>query len=213
MHVVGVIKDHPEFAWGTFEHDGETPDLPPGVPPDSPNPVSDKSFAFYKAGTPAKDCNPWVEGTVGGKKRRVPQPVRVVNETTQQLSPSINVFLQFAQGGAAPPRAADIIETNKIFRTGVVQHPQATKPVWANYRLVGTVWEAPNSLKPDDPNMAKDAIGSTSLANSTMETYVQGTGNNCFMCHNTTGFTQNGKVVYPGKNINLSHAVLASFFE
>lgn len=213
MHVVGVIKDHPEFAWGTFEHDGVTPDLPPGVPPNSPTPVSDKSFAFYKAGTPAKDCNPWVEVTIDGKKNRVPQPVRVVDEKTQQLSPPINVFLQFAQGGAAPPRAADIVLTNKNFRSGVIQHPTATKPVWANYRLVGTVWEAAGSLKPNDPNMAKDAIGSTSLANATMETYVQGTGNNCFMCHNTTGLTENGKVIYPGKDINLSHAILAPFFE
>lgn len=29
VHVVGVIKDHPEFAWGTFEQIGNAPDLPP----------------------------------------------------------------------------------------------------------------------------------------------------------------------------------------
>jgi hypothetical protein len=47
------------------------------------------------------------------------------------------------------------------------------------------------------------AIGSIDLADATLETFVQGSGTNCFSCHNTSGGSS-----YPGKNINLSHVIL-----
>ena len=201
LHVVGTIKEHPEFAWGTFEHDGETPELPPKLNP--ADPVSDKSFRFYKAGTAAKDCNLLAQG----------KAVKVIDEKAQTLAPVTNVYLQFPQGGAAPDRAADIVAVNKVFRAGVVAHKNVN-PVWANYRLIGTVWEKPNSLKPGDGAMDKAAVGSVSLANSLMETYVQGAGTNCFSCHNTGAGPKgkDGKPLYPGKDINLSHTLLAPFF-
>ncbi len=31
VHMVGIIKDHPEFVWGTFELPGSAPDLPAGT--------------------------------------------------------------------------------------------------------------------------------------------------------------------------------------
>ena len=106
-------------------------------------------------------------------------------------------------------------------RAGVAAHKNVN-PVWANYRLIGTVWEPPNSLKPGQtgPAMVKSSIGSVDLANSTMETYVQGTGRNCFMCHNTgqgpsTGMPQQpiqAPPLFPAKNINLSHVLLGPFF-
>lgn len=213
LHVVSVLKDHPEFAWATFEADGQTPDLPPGVAPDSPTPVSPNGFALYKANTPANACNPRVKGS--------PVPIKVANVGTQQLTPITNVFLQFRVGGATGGRDTDIDNANKVFRAGVVAHKNVN-PVWANYRLIGTVWEAPNSLKPGQTGsaMVKSSIGSVDLANSTMETYVQGTGKNCFMCHNTgqgppTGMPQQpiqGPPLFPAKNINLSHVLLGPFF-
>jgi hypothetical protein len=61
----------------------------------------------------------------------------------------------------------------------------------------------PNTLKPGDGAMAEEAIGSIDLDNATMETFVQGEGNNCFMCHTTAGHG----TAYPGKNINTSHII------
>jgi hypothetical protein len=75
--------------------------------------------------------------------------------------------------------------------------------VFANYRLVGTVWILANTLQPGNGNLDSESIGSINLANSTMETFVQGGGTNCFSCHNTSG-----GATYPGKDINLSHIIL-----
>lgn len=213
LHVVSVLKDHPEFAWATFEADGQTPDLPPGVAPNSPMPVSPNGYALYKANTPANACNPQANGN--------PVPIKVADVGAQKLTPITNVFLQFRVGGATGGRDTDIDNANKVFRAGVVAHKNVN-PVWANYRLIGTVWEPPNSLKPGlkGSAMVKSSIGSVDLANSMMETYVQGTGQNCFMCHNTAQGPSTGGPpqqpiqvpLFPAKNINLSHVLLGPFF-
>jgi hypothetical protein len=76
--------------------------------------------------------------------------------------------------------------------------------VFASYKLIGTVWMLANTLKPGDGNMDQEAIGSLDLANSTLETFVQAQGTNCFSCHNTSGGSG-----YPGKDINISHIILS----
>lgn len=197
VHVVGLIKDHPEFAWGTFEQVGNAPDLPDGMDPNSPNPVSTQSFTFYHAGAPANDSNQ--------------QSLQLtINPASQLISPITNVFRQFAYGGAqfSPPglkqRVADIVSVNQNFQGTIQGGGTNVNPVFANYRLIGTVWILANTLNPGDGNLDSEAIGSIDLANSTLETFVQGAGTNCFTCHNTSaGGT------YPGKNINISHIILS----
>jgi len=191
VHVVGVIKDHPEFAWGTFEQVNNAPDLPAGMSPSSSSPVSTQNFTFYKGGTPANASNQQ-SGNL------------TINTATQVVSPITNVFRQFAYGGATPvSRVTDIMQANQNFQTGVKEHP-VVNPAFANYRLIGTVWILANTLKPGDGNLDTESIGSITLANSTLETFVQGTGTSCFSCHNTSGGSS-----YPGKDINLSHIILS----
>lgn len=209
LHVVGVIKDHPEFAWATFEHNSNAPNLPPGMSPQSTQSVSNDDFTFYKAGTAAEDCNSEVDG--------LPIKVSITDVDTQAAAPVTNVFRQFQFGGAAPDRAADIASANNNFQSAIIANSMSIKdldPVFANYFLVGTVWQNANSLEPNDGSMDESSIGSTSLMNATLETYVQGSGRNCFMCHNTAGYTPKGSTqpLYPGKNINLSHIILSPFF-
>lgn len=182
VHVVGVIKDHPEFAWGTFEHVGNAPNLPTGMSPKSASPVSTQSFAFYKGGTAAQACNAM-------------PTISLTSPPAQTATPISNVFRQFQYGGATPDRVADIVSSNKNFRSAIAGQSAISK-VFANYNLVGTVWQKANTLQPNDGSMDSTSIGSPQLANSTMETFVQGT--NCFSCHNTA----------PGKNIDLSHILL-----
>lgn len=193
VHVVGVIKGHPEFSWGTFEHVANAPDLPPGMGPKSPDPVDAHDFTFYKGGTPANRSNVLVRSFT-------------IDPATQVVSPVTNVFRQFAYGGATPQnRVDDIQAANKNFQDRLRQGTQKTiAPVFGNYRLVGTVWIEANTLRPGDGNLDTEAIGSIALANATLETFVQGPRTNCFSCHNTSA----GKT-YPGKNINLSHVILA----
>ena len=192
VHVVGVIKDHPEFAWATFEQTGNAPDLPPGMKPNSPSPVSTQNYTFYKGGTPANVSN------------QMPDSL-TIDPATQVIAPITNVFRQFAYGGATPAtRVVDIMSSNQSFQTAIKGKTSNTiNPVFANYRLVGTVWILANTLQPGNGNLDSESIGSINLANSTMETFVQGSGTNCFSCHNTSG-----GATYPGKDINLSHIIL-----
>ena len=192
VHVVGVIKDHPEFAWGTFEQINNAPDLPPNLSPKSGDPVSQQQFTFYKAGTPANQSN-------------VLPTSMTINVQTQQIDPITNVFRQFAYGGATPAlRVTDIQQINTNFQAKIPEESAKINPAFAKYKLIGTVWMLPNTLKPGDGNMDTEAIGSVDLANSTLETFVQGQGTNCFSCHSTSGGSG-----YPGKNINISHIILS----
>ncbi len=101
MHLVGVIKDHPEFfAWCTFERIGNAPDLHPGVDPKSPSPISAQDYTFYKGGTPA-DASNNVLGNL------------TIDPTTQIIAPITNVFREFAYGGATPDsRVQDVMSVN-----------------------------------------------------------------------------------------------------
>jgi hypothetical protein len=193
IHVVGVIKDHPEFAWATFEQINNAPSLPPNGDPHSPDPVSAQSSTFYKGGTPANASN-------------VLSKNLTIDPATQVISPITNVFRQFELGGATPDsRVADIKSINANFQAAIKQQSsKVVNPVFANYALNGTVWMLANTLKPGDGNMDEEAIGSIDLANATLETFVQGTGTNCFSCHNTSGGSS-----YPGKDINISHIILS----
>lgn len=60
------------------------------------------------------------------------------------------------------------------------------KSVWANYQLVSTMW-------PTDPKQPFGAPAPTFLANTTLETYIQGTvpnvSSNCIECHSNATMT------------------------
>lgn len=60
------------------------------------------------------------------------------------------------------------------------------KSVWANYQLISTMW-------PTDPKQPFGAPAPTFLANTTLETYIQGTvpnvSSNCIECHNNATMT------------------------
>ena len=190
VHVVGVIKDHPEFVWATFEQVDNAPDLPAAMDPHSPDPVSAQSYTFYKGGTPA-DASNFLPKTM------------TIDATTQVISPVTNVFQQFPDGGATPQADVDAIKSvNAAFQAKIPAEKDKINPVFANYRLTGATWLLPGTLKPGDGQMDSEAIGSIDLDNATMETFVQADGTNCFTCHRTSGGS-----TYPGKNINTSHII------
>ncbi len=55
-------------------------------------------------------------------------------------------------------------------------------------------------------DLAANAVGSITLAKSSMETFVQGMGTNCFSCHNTSPF----KKGFSDKNIAIRHIISGS---
>lgn len=222
LHVVGVTEHHPEFLWGTFEQIQNAPDLADPNGYSSPKPVSPNSFTFYAANTPANACNPDPKTT----KLKVTDPVK------QTVGPITNVFRQYATGGENAEGDQQIAAINAASQQQMAamannppNPPNPAETVWANYKLIGTLWIKPDTLAPNVAQLEKQGVGSINLANATLETFFQGPQNNfnknpmanCFMCHNTGGSKPNpsavvdpSKPVYPGKNINLSHALLDS---
>lgn len=210
LHVVGVTVNHPEFLWATFEQNNNAPDLPPGMDPTSPNPASNQGFTFYAANTPANKCN--IKAGAGGAPA-----LQITDPVKQTVGPVTNVFRQYATGNACPARTQDIVAVNtasqkQLAQANTARPPRPKETVWANYKLIGTLWLNANALKPNDSNMVSEGIGSVNLANATLETYFQGHLSNgqaisCFLCHNTGG--SNSKThPYPGKDINISHLIL-----
>ena len=128
-----------------------------------------------------------------------------------------NVFRQFGSGGADPARTADIAAVNSGAQ-GQMKTIGGKEAVWANYKLIGTLWLQACTLQPGISQLEKQGVASIELANSTLETFFQGPQNNfngnpmsnCFMCHNTGPSFKGSPKKYPGKNINLSHALLDS---
>lgn len=202
MHVVGVVKEHPEFIWATFEHRDNAPDLPPELTPASNEPVSDTSWTFYAAKTPARDSNKNPIGTLS------------LNEKTQALDPKVNVFRQFAFGTikGGPSAAVNVANIQQI-NAFTARKLEASGSIWKNYMEVGAIWMLPDTLKPDQfPSV--ELRGSTMLSNATMETFTQNE-QQCFSCHNSLPVFKSigaSEVKLPGTNFNLSHILVQEYF-
>lgn len=198
IHVVGVVQNHPEFIWATFEHIDNAPDLPTGMNQQSSDPVSDRDWTFYHANTSANKSNVNPEGDL-----------KLIDLNTQLLTPSVEIFRAFAYGGGPADNTANIKSLNESVQAGVL-----AGSLWANYMLVGSVWGAPNNLIPGQS--VSPQFGSTSLANTTMETFDQQFPSvNCFSCHTPTGDTlgTGGAVTLPALNMNISHIMKNGFYQ
>jgi hypothetical protein len=194
LHVVGVVTNHPEFIWATFEQVANAPNLPPGVSPTSDTPVSASNFTFYKANTPASQCN-------------LPLTNFVLDSRSQTISPPTQVFRQYVAGGGSQDNLLAIATLN----TSVQNQMKASDPAdpWNNYAVAGGVWLLPGALHPNMTPSGTDLHGSTNVINATMETFAQeyqGFPSSCFTCHNTTSpFDQPTNYPIPALNMNLSH--------
>lgn len=206
IHVVGAVKDHPEFIWATFEQKNNAPNLPAGTVPGSNQSVNNQQFTLYKAGTKAQASNQ--------------KPAAYsLDFRTQKARPVTNVFRQFAYGGAefssesptvtGQSRVDDINSINSNVQAAIPEHSDQIDPVFANYNLIGSVW-LDSSQTPLEPglDLFANSIGSITLANSTMETFAQGIGTNCFSCHTTQPFPTESK--FADKNIAISHIIAGS---
>ncbi len=185
MHVVGVVQNHPEFIWATFEHKANAPDCS-AVPTGSTDPATGLPWSLY---TP--------ESGIGVQNQfNVNDPLNIVS-----------VCRQAPWGGGDATNTANIQSLN----ASVAPHLAGT--VWENYELVGAVWTTGGNDIPgaNGAPMAPgdQQIGSLKLANTTMETFTQDA--NCFACHNggvhTVTIGNSGQIV-PAKHLDLSHFIV-----
>lgn len=203
MHIVGSAAGHPEMIWSTFEHkscapnsryqyvnkEGKIVDVLPdnsgswllnNNPQDTTIATANISYAGYKA------------GIIKGKDGKAIKP-----SNTIRVLPWGSVYNINPNDKDATPYSNSLV----IAVNNAVINKLADNDVRKNYIFIGSTWTTgttPNGA-PFDPQKPEEkkgvAIGTSALANSTMETDFQVTSlkvdnikaiNTCFTCHNNT---------------------------
>jgi hypothetical protein len=200
LHVVGIVKGHPEAIWATFEHRNNAPQFSLGQIIDEP--VSSQDFTFYAANTTAGTCNQNNAGFL-----------TLTDPATQTLSPVTQVCRQYPFGGGSTQNSANIGSLNSTVHAGL-----EADSVWRNYMETGAIWFSQADAL--EPNMAMDdsiITGSVKLSNSVIETFTQKvrSEDQCFSCHRTDMVFPPDAVdqPLPGKNLNISHILLNAYVQ
>jgi hypothetical protein len=182
LHVVGYTINHPEMLWATFEHLANTPSTPDNT--FSTSGSNPNSYTFYRGNTPYTQVN----------LQNSSPPTLNFDLATQKFSPPTMAVQENATGGENHPDGATNIAGVNQGGQGFLAGETGTQSLFANYRLIGTVWMQPNSYSLTSDQT--DAVGSVNLANTTAETFVQQASNankqqwqNCFSCHNPTSYS------------------------
>lgn len=211
MHVVGSAKGHPEMIWATIEHVDNAPNHPysyiktdgsigsvdeTAVPTDwifsdGSNVTSvDETIKIDGSGnivgindakveaTNVNRLSPW--GNQPSASEVIPNSTEINNTMLISLNNSLRTLLLETSLG-------EDAEEGKLF-----DDPRF------NYFLSGAVWTN-NGVIPTF-NDDSDVTGSKMLANTTMETYQQGSG--CFGCHSADSTAQPISVSHIFSHIN-----------
>jgi hypothetical protein len=204
LHVVGQTVNHPEFLWGTFEHNMNSPATPDNSFTRSPTRKDPKSYTLYKASTPFSLVN-----------NAFDPPALRLDDASQKLTPVTNVVLENQTGGENQPNGVgNVIAINSQAQGAVAKFTPSAQATFANYNLVGTVWMLPNTYNVNSDQTS--AVGSVDLANTTAETFFQNAKNapisgvkNCFFCHNAGSYTFQSPPPLPLSNrlVALSHVL------
>lgn len=197
IHVVGSTAGHPEMIWATFEHFGNTPNATYTYT-DTMNTL--KTVAQNTTGT-------WLfaaSGTTGpfNQPNMTYQSPNIVAASPHTISPSET--LRSKSWGAAvdvSPNPLDVSATasnTEIIAINNSVSGQLINPdIRKNYFMTGSTWTIGGASPIPQPCGTTPGceVGTSQLANTTMETFQQGPNNTvaqgsskCFSCHvtNTT---------------------------
>ena len=203
MHVVGVVENHPEFIWATFEHD----DLAPNYDwKENKASSSINKLLFAEGTTTGIDGIKW-----SGKSAKLPYKAY---DLFQYGVPRDSVGNFMKTGQEEPINFDNIKNINSCVKENLTD-------VWKNYFYNGSIWVDTDGYTPEQQaeilvglrgSVANSfpqsfARGSLNCANVTMETYTQtfksslkdiNVGNlaNCFSCHNAVSFSGNSAPMY-----------------
>jgi hypothetical protein len=173
LHIVGSTAGHPEMLWATFEHLAN-------------DPAAAYTYAKIPSGTttiPQNTIGNWVfcaNGSAGpfntkhmqmGSGATAGHIIRIGSFT---ISPSdVRREMPFGLPGSSAVGNAEVLSINHTVRS--LLDPADIR---RKYFHEGTTWTIGGAA----PN-AFNQVGTNKLANTTMETFVQ--GGNCFGCHGT----------------------------
>lgn len=212
-HIVGSTAGHPEMVWSTFEHKKTTPSL---------------SYTYLdtnnKVKTVAADTgSDWILNSnanvtdsasinISHMKFKEDNIYATANNTVSPSNTTRTKPWGVADAGVPNPENATVAASNSqvISINNSVLSKLIGNDVRKNYIFIGSTWtdsgKAPTGVSYSSTNNGDGvAIGTSQLANSTMETYIQnGTTYNengsCFYCHHD--FNKTGPSLLPNQ---LSH--------
>lgn len=194
IHVVGSVAGHPEMIWATLEHHSSTPNASypyintkgdsVTVPQDTGN-----NWIFSNN---AADANP-------NMSKMTVDSVGNINATKETVPISASNTLRYFVWGSNPAVQPNQLDSSAAASNSeLISFNNSIRSLWSsadirkNYLFMGATWTrkgtAPNgnSFPPFADGVA---IGTSQLANSSMETSFQGPtsfGGSCFGCHNGT---------------------------
>jgi hypothetical protein len=207
MHVVGIVENHPEFVWATFEHENLAPayDWTKATPTSDAPVTSTVDYPFFNKNSTATIKNITSKNGVYTDIFSV-YKYGVPVQKAMKGSFNVQLYMDTSQNGS---------DNFNNIRTINESVKKQLKGVWNNYFYNGSIWintegylgtqaqaallnSLGHNLSKSDPG--KLTRGSVSVSNITMETYVQAgfvkpssihgntVGNlvNCFSCHNTS---------------------------
>jgi hypothetical protein len=217
MHVVGVVENHPEFVWATFEHENLAPayDWSKATPSTDAPVTSTVDYPFFNKSSTASVKNITSKNGIYTDVFSV-YKYGVPVEKGMKGSANVQLYMKTSQNGSE--NLGNIRTINQSVKSQL-------KGVWNNYFYNGSIWintagyvgpQAQAALldslsyKLSNSQPGKLTRGSVAAYNITMETYVQvgftptsihGTTVdnlvNCFSCHNTYNSTSTGSNLSP----------------
>jgi hypothetical protein len=194
VHVVGSTAGHPEMIWATFEHFGATPNATyaynstSGAKTISQSTAGTWLFSATNSTGPFNVAHMKLSGT------------SIVPIAPNAISASDTLRIKPWGGSSnASPNPLDptvaASNTEVISINDSVSTKMPAGDVRDNYFMTGATWTiggaASNGNFGNPGNPGGNAVGTSQLNNTTMETYQQGNtafvtpSSNCFFCHGT----------------------------
>ncbi|WP_299442899.1 hypothetical protein [uncultured Aquimarina sp.] len=218
MHIVGSTAGHPEMVWATFEHVNNAPNLSykylnNSTPSDTITVAADTGNDWLLNNDSASDTYnkshmTYDKGDIIANTKT--SPTQTITASNTKMTKPWGV----ADAGVPNPENSSVAASNSqiISTNNSVLGQLASGDMRKNYIFIGATWTN-NGTAPTGESYSETlktngvAIGTSQLANSTMETYAQhgsayNKGGSCFSCH--SGYPTKGL-----KPTDLSHVYKA----
>ena len=208
LHVVGSVNGHPEMIWATFEHVGNTPNA---------------AYSYVATGGTMKSVAQTTAGTWLFSKTGAGAPFNsehmtfvspnIVASSGNTISPSNTLRLN--AWGANPSVAPNPVDaTTAASNSEIISINNSVRGMMPagdprdNYFTTGATWTV-NGFAPTGSFSGSVSngieVGTSQMANSTMETYQQFPSMNCFACHGRGSGTVNPNLSAAMDNNPISH--------
>ncbi|TSE09558.1 hypothetical protein [Aquimarina algiphila] len=204
MHVTGVVENHPEFIWATFEHN----DIAPNYDWSANTASSSTEKLLFSKGTTTG-----LGGITWDTTNKAPVTAHMAYDLFQYGVPvNASGFLKTSQ--SEPENFDNIKDINTCVAAKLTD-------VWNNYFYNGSIWINTDNMTPKEQaekivslgykigaaTPGSFARGSLNNANVSMETFTQTFQDsiskiavdnlaNCFSCHAGVSFTGNTSPIY-----------------